>query len=251
MPKVGLWRPLQTLHFESFSLFFPFFPLCSSYHLSSNRLGGAFCEAGTDGLLRADPSRPVGCRCCASAPPNTAELWGAPPLAGDGAALYPSPYTISWGPPEKIPRPNMGLPLLGCLEVFPCWDQRSVQISAACSAVITLIFSVMYCSADFIPSWSFWCIVHVLLPANCILSLRSLGWPIEALPCLLWYPMFIWWKWALPRWPASLSCHVSQLSFWTTFISHCPWGCSKASLEPEIPACLWAEEARRAYRVSH
>lgn len=69
------------------------------------------------------------------------------------------------GHQKKSPDPIWGCPSWAA-SVFPRWDQCSVQISAVCNAAVTHIFSKMYCSVDFIPSWSLWCIVHVLSPAN-------------------------------------------------------------------------------------
>lgn len=231
-----------------FSFFF-FSPLCSSHHLSSKRLGGAFLRRAQMASSERIPQVLLGAG-AAHLLHQTQQSCGALPLGRDTAALCPSPYTSSWGPPEKIPRPNMGLPFLGCLGVPALRSMLGADLSCLqCCSNTHLLQDVLQCRFySFLIS-----LVHRARFVACQSyspSLRSLGWPKEALSCLLWYPVFIWWKWALLKWPASFSCHVSQLSFWTTFISHCPWGCSKASLEPEIPACLWAEEARRAYWVS-
>lgn len=87
-------------------------------------------EAGTDGLLRADPSSPVGCWRCPSAPPNAAELWGSSSWQGHCSPLSFSIHQFLRAT-RKNPQTQYGVALPG----LPRCSR--VEINARCRSQLS------------------------------------------------------------------------------------------------------------------
>lgn len=124
----------------------------------------------------------------------------------DDVALCPSPNSTSCWMPEKSPpwpssfsrtdisKPNMGLAPPGlpqgvpktplpAVAPLPLMLMLSAELSCAHSGIITNILSKMFCSVDFTPSSTLWCIMQVLLLLDCI-AMRAV--PDKHFFCLLW-----------------------------------------------------------------